>query len=129
MTAVGMTCRFFMGWKRSHPFQIGCANYLMEYLPRWMKGLEKGMAVAWYHYFWYYGTLSMYQMGGRYWRAWNERIRRMYPENQRTSPPELAGSWDPVGPWGPDGGRVYATALMAMCLEVFYRYHRVFGAK
>ena len=92
MTAVGMTCRFFMGWKRSHPFMIGSANYLMDFLPRWMKGLEKGMAVAWYHYFWYYGTLGIYQMGGPYWRVWNERVRRMYPENQRTSPPDLVGS-------------------------------------
>jgi hypothetical protein len=126
MTAVGMTCRFFMGWKRSHPFQIGCANYLMEYLPRWMKGLEKGMAVAWYHYFWYYGTLSMYQMGGRYWRAWNERIRRMYPENQRTSPPELAGSWDPDSAVL-NGGRLFSTAMSILTLESYYRFSPLLG--
>ena len=95
MTAVGMVCRFFIGWKRSHPFMIGSANYLLEYLPQWMKGLEKGMAIAWYHYYWYYGTLAMHQMGGRYWRHWNEKIRRMYPENQRRDPPEMAGSWNP----------------------------------
>ena len=34
-----------------------------------MRGLEKGQAIAWYHYYWYYGTLAMHQMGGRYWRA------------------------------------------------------------
>ena len=39
------------------------------------------------------------------------------------------GSWDPKGPWGPDGGRVYSTAMMALCLEVYYRYDRVFGTK
>ena len=33
------------------------------------------MAIAWYHYYWYYGTLAMYQMGGRYWRAWNARSK------------------------------------------------------
>lgn len=126
MTAVGMTCRFFMGWKRSHPFQIGSANYLMEYLPRWMKGLEKGMAVAWYHYFWYYGTLSMYQMGGRYWRAWNERVRRMYPENQRTSPPELAGSWDPDTALL-NGGRLFSTAMSILTLETYYRFSPLLG--
>ena len=35
MTTVGMVCRFFMGWQRSHPFLIGSANYLMDFLPQW----------------------------------------------------------------------------------------------
>ncbi|MCK6461949.1 MAG: hypothetical protein L6Q95_18870, partial [Planctomycetes bacterium] len=26
------------------------------------------------------------------------------------------GSWDPIDPWGEDGGRVYSTALMALAL-------------
>ena len=39
------------------------------------------------------------------------------------------GSWDPIGPWGQDGGRVYSTAMMAMCLQVYFRYPKVFGAK
>ena len=39
------------------------------------------------------------------------------------------GSWDAEGPWGAEGGRVYSTALMAMCLEVYYRYGRVFGTR
>jgi hypothetical protein len=34
----------------------------------------------------------------------------------------LAGSWDPDPVWGMHGGRVYATALAAMTLEVYYRY-------
>ena len=32
------------------------------------------------------------------------------------------GSWDPKGPWGPYGGRVYSTAMAALCLEVYARY-------
>ena len=39
------------------------------------------------------------------------------------------GSWDPVGPWGHSGGRVYSTALMVLCLEVYFRYSRVLGAR
>ena len=121
MTAVGMTCRFFMGWKRSHPYMIGCANHLMDFLPKWMKGIEKVQEGRWYHYYWYYGTLAMYQMGGRYWRAWNEKIKRMYPQRQRTSPPELAGSWDPtMHRFG--GGRIFSTALAVMTLESYYRF-------
>jgi hypothetical protein len=39
------------------------------------------------------------------------------------------GSWDPIDPWGEDGGRVYSTAMLTMCCEVYYRYDRVFGVK
>ena len=39
------------------------------------------------------------------------------------------GSWDNIDPWGPDGGRVYSTAAMALCLEVWYRYERVSGTR
>ena len=36
---------------------------------------------------------------------------------------EHAGSWDPRGArWAGEGGRVYTTALGALCLEVYYRY-------
>jgi HEAT repeat protein len=121
MTAVGMVCRFFMGWQRSHPFLIGSANYLMDFLPQWRKGLEKGQAIAWYFYFYYYGTLAMYQMGGRYWRAWNEKIKAVLPENQRTDPPALAGSWDPDTALL-NGGRLYATCMAVMTLETYYRF-------
>jgi HEAT repeat protein len=127
MTAVGMVCRFFMGWKRSHPFIIGSANYLLDYLPTWMSGLEKGMAIAWYHYYWYYGTLAMHQMGGRYWRAWNEKIKRMYPEKQVMSPASLAGSWDPDTAVL-NGGRIFSTCMSILSLETYYRFSPLMGS-
>ena len=34
------------------------------------------------------------------------------------------GSWAPESRWGSQGGRVYSTALAALCLEVYYRYNR-----
>ena len=33
-----------------------------------------------------------------------------------------AGSWDPEGTWGHAGGRVYATAILALALEAPYLY-------
>lgn len=121
MTAVGMVSRGFLGWSRSHPFMIGSANYLMDYLPQWRKGLEKGQAIAWYFYYWYYATLAMHQMGGRYWRAWNEKIKTMLPENQRVDPAPLAGSWDPDTAVL-NGGRLFSTSLAIMTLETYYRF-------
>ena len=78
--------------------------------------------------YWYYGSYAMYQMGGRHWKAWNSAMKRTLLPSQRAQG-HLAGSWDPVGPWGSHGGRVYSTALMVLCLEVYYRYGRVLGAR
>jgi hypothetical protein len=39
------------------------------------------------------------------------------------------GSWDPIGPWGFSGGRVYSTATLVLCLEVYFRYAKVLGAR
>lgn len=122
MTPVGMVVRFFMGWQRSHPFMIGSANYLMDFLPQWRKGLDgRGQAIAWYFYFYYYGTMAMYQMGGRYWRAWNEKIKVMLPENQRVDPPNQAGSWDQDTATA-NGGRLFATCMAVLTLETYYRF-------
>jgi hypothetical protein len=38
-----------------------------------------------------------------------------------------AGSWDPNDVWGGHGGRVYTTAMGALCLEVYYRYLPLYG--
>ncbi|MHC5010592.1 MAG: prenyltransferase/squalene oxidase repeat-containing protein [Planctomycetota bacterium] len=82
-------------------------------------------------YYWYYGTLAMFQVGGRAWAAWNDAMKPAIVDHQRrdTDFCMYKGSWDPIGPWGGDGGRVYSTALMAMCLQVYYRYGRVFGTR
>ena len=100
---------------------IGCANFLQSELPRWMVGLKKDMAIAWFHYYWYYGTLAFHQMGGSYWRKWNEKIKRMYPEKQRRSPAELRGSWDPDTALY-NGGRLLSTPMSIMSLETYYRF-------
>ena len=78
-------------------------------------------------YYWYYGTLAMFQAGGQAWDVWNRSMLAAIVESQRIEPP-LRGSWDPIDPWGGEGGRIYSTALMCLCLEVYYRYGRVFGA-
>mgnify|MGYP003344403264 FL=1 len=49
-------------------------------------------------------------------------IRDVLLENQ-SHEGDTAGSWDPDRDrWGKAGGRVYTTALGALCLEVYYRY-------
>ena len=73
-------------------------------------------------YLWYYATYAMYNMGGENRIWWNRRIRDVLEENQRRDG-DAAGSWDPKDdPWAEQGGRIYTTALGALCLEARYRY-------
>ena len=74
-------------------------------------------------YYWYYGTLAMFQRGGKDWEEWNAAMRDLMISEQRTVGP-LAGSWDPRGVWGSYGGRIYSTAIATLSLEVYYRYLR-----
>ncbi len=50
------------------------------------------------------------------------------PQNVRSSGCKN-GSWEPVDRWSCEGGRVYATAINALTLEVYYRYDLVFTGK
>lgn len=64
------------------------------------------------------------------WRKWNEAMFEAIVKHQHMKGSgSRTGSWDPLCAWGEDGGRVYSTALLTMCLEVYYRYDRVFGVK
>jgi hypothetical protein len=80
-------------------------------------------------YYWYYGTFAMNQWGGKHWTSWKKAIEKALIPNQRQENGNFKGSWDPVGPWGEEGGRVYSTAICTLILEVYYRYARVLGAR
>ena len=79
-------------------------------------------------YYWYYGTLAMYQYGGEPWQKWNGSLRNLLVATQRQDG-HAKGSWDPRGPWGTYGGRIYATALSTLCLEVYYRFLPLYQLK
>ncbi len=67
----------------------------------------------------------MYQMGGDYWTHWNDKMKTALLEHQKRGGC-LDGSWDNVDPWGKSGGRIYATAINVLSLEIYYRYAKVF---
>jgi hypothetical protein len=120
LTAVGMLVRLYSGEKpKDSPMLRAGAQLLTKRLPVWEK--DNGKIDM---YYWYYGTLVMFQMGGSDWAAWNKSMTAAIGKTQRTDG-NFKGSWDPLDAWGDDGGRIYSTALMAMCLEVYYRYGRV----
>ncbi len=112
MTAEALVCREFLGMPRTNPATDEAANFVLEELP----GTNKTNL-----YYWYYATLGMYQLQGPYWDRWNQAMQNTLVPRQRTDG-EAAGSWDPECIWGGYGGRVYSTAMSALCLEVYYRY-------
>jgi len=112
MTAEALFCKQMLGIQRSNPACVEAVDYLLQHVPS-----RSNLNL----YYWYYGTLAMYQHGGAAWRTWNERVRDLLIAEQHTSG-EQAGSWDPYGRWGPYGGRIYSTALSTLCLEVYYRF-------
>jgi len=70
--------------------------------------------------------VALHQIGGTNWKYWNSALKTALTRNQHktTTYCMYKGSWDPIDPWGPDGGRVYSTAICALCLEAYYRYER-----
>src|SRR5690606_39129788 len=115
MTAEALFCKQMLGIPRNHPQCIEALEYLSKHPPR---------RDDWNLYYWYYATLAMRAHGGDYWRHWNEMLRDSLVAEQRTQG-DLAGRWDPIGPWGAYGGRIYSTALASLCLQVYWRYPSV----
>jgi len=113
LTVAGMMVRQFSG--------VGVKSHIL------IKGAEltKLLPPDWGKkdfYYWYYATYAMHNMGGEYRVWWNRRMRDVLLENQ-CQEGDNAGSWDPKGDrWAARAGRVYTTALGALCLEVYYRY-------
>ena len=71
------------------------------------------------YYYWYYGALALMQFQNDAWRQWYPRVRDALVSYQ-----ERDGSWDERRSqrYGPRGGKLYATALSTLTLEVTYRY-------
>jgi hypothetical protein len=124
MTAVGLLARVFLGQKpEDSPIMKKHADLIVSKPPMWDPGgLSNDM------YYWYYGTYALYQMGAPWWAKWEKAMKPAIVDSQRKDG-DAKGSWDPIGPWGTSGGRVYSTAVMTLCIEVYFRYARVLGAR
>ena len=93
-----------------HQLAARQADLLLAKLPVWEPEVGCDMN------YWLHGTRAMRELGGEAWAEWSAALRRTALASQRTEG-RHAGSWDPVGPWGALGGRVYSTATMALALR------------
>ena len=117
MTAEAWVCRQFLGVGGPGPASSEAAEYLLAHGPK---------SGGYNLYYWYYGTLAMYQHGGPAWTRWNGEVRDEIVSRQRPQG-HAAGSWDPDdSPYGSRGGRIYCTAMATLSLEVYYRYLRLY---
>jgi hypothetical protein len=116
MTSVSVVCRVFTGERTTSEAVRKGSKILAADLPSWAPRKMN-------YYYWYYGTYAMYQVDGPRWKSWEKAMLSALVPNQRSGGCE-DGSWDPVGEWCRAGGRVYATAINCLTLEIHYRYKR-----
>jgi hypothetical protein len=130
MTAVGMACRMFIDKKKGDPMLPKGAKILTEDLPRWD---PKAARPTVDFYYWYYASLALWQFDGPEgpsWARWNKAmLDAILPHQHSRRDGCQEGSWDVSGVdrWGYAGGRVYATSMNVLTLEVYYRYQLLFA--
>ena len=110
MTAVGLLCRMYFGWKRDNPALKAGVEHLSKVGP------QPGRI-----YYNYYATQVLHHWGGDLWNQWNLRMRDELVSTQVKSGPG-AGSWDFRDDHGAQAGRLYQTTLSLLTLEVYYRH-------
>jgi len=115
MTAEGMLCRMYLGWRVDDPrILAGCEQLTRHPIVTGIDGRD--------YYYWYYASNALHHAGGSAWRKWNGVMKEALPELQLKTGRER-GSWPPQGdPHGGAGGRLYSTVLSILCLEAYYRH-------
>jgi hypothetical protein len=120
MTAVGLLCRQYMGINPRNPALLGGIERVLKKNPPGATGNL---------YYEYYATQVMHHMGGDSWDFWNlgpdksgkngirDTLIRRQDIGNTPKHAHQGGSWG-----GEAGGRVMATSLSLLSLEVYYRH-------
>ncbi len=120
LTGAGLLTREYLGWRPENPDLVAGCKYLMENLPP-----ESGSSLGSIYYY-YYATQVLHHMEGSNFDLWNYRMREHLIRTQEKEG-HKAGSWNPKGTdYGHAGGRLYATSMAAMTLQVYYRHLPMF---
>jgi len=106
-TVAALLCRQFLGWKKDD-----LAPQVSVFLKQYGYPDENGSDDL----FDWIGELVTFQQGGDAWRNFNGGAR-----TRITGAQEHDGSVRPRGEWS-GAGRVFSTAVGALCLEIYYRY-------
>jgi hypothetical protein len=112
MTAEAILCLEYLGEERDSESINRGTLHLLDNLPQ--AGRETS-------YYWYYATQALFHLQGDAWQRWNGAIHPLLLQTQTKEGP-IAGTWDPKDQWEHSGGRIYATSLRVLMLEVYYRH-------
>ncbi len=115
-SAIGLLCRMYLGWPRSHPALNRGAARLAQHGPA-----PDNM------YFNYYATQVLAHLDGPAWPDWNQKLRDHLIATQSDAGHE-AGSWRFTDPKTSQAGRLYDTTMAILTLEVYYRHLPLYGS-
>lgn len=119
-TAIGLLCRMYTGWDKTHPGIEKGVGHLTKV------GVDKTNI-----YYNYYAAQVLRHYGGPQWDAFNVELRDWLVAEQVESG-GAAGSWyfpnakPHTGPQ--EGGRLLSTAFATMILEVYYRHMPIYAS-
>ena len=124
LTAVVLLCRYLMHQDpKDNKIMDLATETIMKKPPVWNEA-DGSIDM----YYWYYASYAIYQAGGKHWTTWSTKLTDAALKTQKREG-NAKGSWDPIDPWGEEGGRVYSTAIMVLCLEAYYRYGKMSFAR
>lgn len=118
MTAEAMFCRQLLAHGGDESVNSAAQSEAIESLSQELPAASRRNL-----YYWYYATLALHNAkddsarAAEAWDDWNQALTTALITTQQDD-----GSWSNDTTWGGYGGRVYTTALSALCLEVYYRY-------
>jgi beta-lactamase regulating signal transducer with metallopeptidase domain len=116
LTAVAMNARIGAGEQVASSAALKQGLLLLAArLPEWDEA--KGTIDYWY---WYHGTRALFLLSGGHWSAWKKAVVAALTSHQSTQG-DGAGSFPAVDAWSSEGGRVYATAINLLTLEICNR--------
>ncbi len=118
ITAVGLLSRLILGQSKQAKVVQLAAELMAQDPPDASLWHQRDQCL----YYWYYGSLAAFMMGGETWISWNASLKPALLGKQLGSD-HGRGSWPAESKWARQGGgRIYATAMSVLCLEVYYKY-------
>jgi hypothetical protein len=109
-SAVGLLCRMYTGWDKTHPGIVGGVEELSKH------GVSKTD-----FYYNYYAAQVLRQYGGSEWDKFNVEMRDFLVASQAQEG-GAKGSWYVKGGHTSNAGRLCITSFATMMLEVYYRH-------
>ncbi|MCP3917336.1 MAG: hypothetical protein GY711_17455 [bacterium] len=114
--SIGALCRLFLKGDARDPRVLWGGRRMLNELPA--AGRED-------FYYWYYGSLTMFQLAGDFWKEWNAAlVPALLKTQNRDKRSPFQGAWPSRGEYAGQGGRVMQTALAVLMLTTYYRYDR-----